>query len=199
LVIVRYLTLYRNGLVVLEGKEHVEKKGVFFCELNHDKQMRLSRMFKFLNINSYKDEYMVNIPDLPLTDIQLYNTDGARIKEIKANSNLPDELHSLVKYITEFMNTETWTQVQKKYDMTNPEIIYNELIVDLDSSLTVKQLETEFVKYELKAMRQVSAYMNLWSFQYNESLIGKYEMLILLRKKNGIRSVNFNRKLLPRE
>jgi hypothetical protein len=83
--------------------------------------------------------------------------------------------------------------------MTNPEIIYNELIVDLDSSLTVKQLETEFVKYELKAMRQVSAYMNLWSFQYNESLIGKYEMLILLRKKNGIRSVNFNRKLLPRE
>ncbi len=193
------ITVYRNGLVILEGKEHVEKKGVYFTELNDDKIMRLSRLSKSLSVNTYKDEYLVNIPDLPVTDIQFYNADGAKIKEIKANSNLPDELHNFVKYISELMNKETWTQVQKKYDMTNPEIISNEFLIDLDSSLTTIQLETDFQKFELKALRQVSAYMNLWSFQYNEALIGKYEMLILLRKKNGIRSVNFNRKLLPRE
>jgi hypothetical protein len=142
---------------------------------------------------------MVNIADLPITEMQYFDEHGAKLKHIKANSNLPDQLHTLSKNLMELIASESWTQIQKKPDMTNPEIISNELVVDMDTTLTKESLQEEFKLYDLQAIQKVSAYMNLWSFKYDEDKIGKYEMLILLRKKNGIRSVNFNRKLLPRE
>ncbi len=193
------LSVYRNGLVIYEGKEYLEKKGVYFSELSSEKMNKLKRQSDPLSWANYKNEYMVNIADLPLTELDYFDIHGAKIKHIKANSNLPDPLHTLSKTLIELISSESWTQIQKKPDMVNPEIISNELVVDMDSSLTKEMLEEEFLLYDFKALQKISAYMNLWSFQYNEDKIGKYEMLIMLRKKNGIRSVNFNRKLLPRE
>lgn len=193
------LSLYRNGLVVLEGKEHLEKTGVYFAELNEDKIKKFQRLSDHQNWQKHQNEYLVNIADLPVTELEYFDKNGAKLKHIKANSNLPDQLHNLTKALNDLIKTEKWTQVQRKNDMTNPEIITNELIIDMDSTLTKEGLEDEFKLYDLKTLKQISTYMNLWSFQFDENKIGKYEMLIMLRKKNGIRSVNFNRKLLPRE
>lgn len=52
----------------------------------------------------------------------------------------------------------------------------------MDSSLNVQILETEFSLYDLKSQNKLSSNMNLWSFKYDDTKIGKYEMLILLRK-----------------
>lgn len=193
------LSVYRNGLVIYEGKENVEKKGVYFSELSNEKINKFKRLSDAISWSKFNNEYMVNIADLPITEMQYFDEHGAKLKHIKANSNLPDQLHTLSKNLIELIASESWTQIQKKPDMTNPEIISNELVVDMDTILTKENLEEEFKLYDLRAIQKVSAYMNLWSFKYDEDKIGKYEMLILLRKKNGIRSVNFNRKLLPRE
>jgi hypothetical protein len=193
------LSIYQDGLSILEAKEHLEKPGVFFTELNKEKISKLKRLSETLGWSGYNTEYMVNIADLPVTEIDYYDNHGARLKHIRSNSNLPDGLHQLSKAMSDLIQSEKWTQIQRKSDMINPEIISNEFVVDMDSSLTKEALENEFQLYGLKAIQKVSAYMNLWSLQFDENKIGKYEMLILLRKKNGIRSVNFNRKILPRE
>ncbi len=193
------ISLYRNGLAILEGKEHLEKKGVYFTELSKEKISRLNRLVGFVHWNNIQDEYFVNIPDLPITNFKYHDIHGAKIKDIKSNSNVPEALHSLMNTVSDLINSEKWTQIQKKNDMINPEIISHEFILDMDSSLTIASLESEFYLYNLKGIKQVSSYMNLWSVTFDEQKIGKYEMLILLRKKAGIRSANFNRKLLPRE
>lgn len=193
------ISLYKNGLAILEGREYLEKTGVFFTELKSDKMLKLKRMSEDLNLSGYQNEYMVNIADLPITQLQFFDNHGAKIKDVKANSNLPDGLHYMSKTVSDLIQSEKWTQVQKKPDLVNPEIISNELIVDMDSSLTKEMIETDFKMYDVKALQKISAYMNLWTFRFNEEKIGRYEMLIIMRKKNGIRSVNFNRKILPRE
>ena len=152
-----------------------------------------------LNWDSYQAEYLINIPDLPVTELSYFDENGAKRKFIKSNSNLPNALDELAKAIAALIKTEKWTQIQKKSDLTNPEIITDEFIVDMDSSLTASQLENEFYLYELKSKKRLSNVMNLWSFKYDESKINRYEMLIMLRMKPGIRSVNNNLKILPRE
>jgi len=193
------LNIYRNGLVLLEGKEYMEKTGVYFTELSKDKMDKFKRLSDTKKWDSYESEYMVNIADLPVTEFLYYDIHGARIKKIKSNSNLPDPIHSLTKDISALITSEKWTQIQRKNDMTNPEIITNEFVIDMDSTNTAPALESEFINYNLKAITKLSNNMNLWNFQYDENKIGKYELLVLLRKKSGIRSVNFNRKILPRE
>lgn len=193
------LSMYRNGLVILEGKEHLEKTGVFFSQLSQDKMRSFKRMSDALNWGGYNAEYLINIPDLPLTELTYFDENGAKNKFIKSNSNLPNPLDELTKTMAALIKTEKWTQIQKKSDLTNPEIISDEFIVDMDSSLTASQLENEFYLYELKSKKRLSNEMNLWSFKYDESKINRYEMLIMLRMRPGIRSVNNNLKILPRE
>ncbi len=193
------ISAYRNGLVILEGKEYMDKTGVFFTELSADKIKKLSRIEKKLNLNSIKEEYMVHIADLPITDIALYDENGALVKEVKANSNLPDALHDWMKEFTELIKTEKWTQIQHKNDMNNPEVIYNELVVDMDTTIQMEMLETEFAAFDLVRDKKLSPLMNLWNIKFNTDKIGKYEMLVTLRQKPGIRHVSFNRRILPRE
>lgn len=193
------LNMYRNGLVILEGKEHLEKTGVYFSQLSQEKIRSFKRMGDALNWDSYQAEYIINIPDLPVTELSYFDENGAKRKFIKSNSNLPNALDDLAKAMAGLIKTEKWTQIQKKSDLTNTEIISDEFIVDMDSSLTTAQLENEFYLYELKSKKRLSNEMNLWSFKYDESKINRYEMLIMLRMKPGIRSVNNNLKILPRE
>ncbi len=193
------LKLYRNGLVILEGKDHMDKKGVFFTELSKEKVKNLQFKERSVQWNQIKNEYLVNIADLPMMNITYHDMNGARLKSIQANSNLPDALHEFIKTASETIDKEKWTLVQRKSEMNNPELLYNELMVDMDSSLTVEMLEQMYADYDLMRISRVSPLMNLWHLRYNEEKIGRYEILVTLRKKNGIRHVSFNRKILPRE
>lgn len=191
--------LYRDGLLILEGKEHMEKKGVYFAELSKEKLQSFTRKERNVKWPEIQNEYMVNIADLPVVKIAYHDEHGALIKSVEANSNLPNALHDFVSAITETIDKEKWTLVQRKSEMYNPELMYDELIVDMDSTITVNQLEALYADFDLKTVSRVSPLMNLWHLRYDESKIGRYEILISLRKLKGIRHVSFNRKILPRE
>ena len=92
-----------------------------------------------------------------------------------------------------------WTQILKKDELNNPNIILKELQIDMDSVLTPEKLQIQFDSLHLKKVSRISPYMNFWLFTYDEKKIEPYEILILLRKVPGIRLVIFNRKLEIRE
>ncbi|MBK9109045.1 MAG: hypothetical protein IPM92_11945 [Saprospiraceae bacterium] len=193
------LSIYRNGLAILEGKDHMDKKGVYFTEINNSRMEKLMRLEKYIKWQSIKSEYIVNIADLPMTKLKYYDKFGALVKSIEANANLPEELNSFVKEASGIIEKEKWTQIQKKNEMNNPEIIFDELIVDMDSTININDLEVSFQNYDLKTINRISPLMNLWLVKFNPDKIGKYEILTTLRKKQGIRHVSFNRRVLPRE
>jgi len=192
------ISIYQDGLAILEGIEHIEKTGVHFGQLNKMDLDKLKKDLKSLNWNSYKASYFKNIPDLPSTELRFYHSRDS-IQTIKSNTSLPDELESVQTKIAEFVDKIKWTEVMKKHEINSPNNIYNELQVDMDSSLTQEILVQRFSRYDLKVKDRISIYMNFWLFSFDDQKITPYEMLILLRKTPGVRLVMFNRKLDLRE
>lgn len=193
------MSVYRNGLILLEAKEHLDKAGVYFTEIRGDQLDKLRKMDKSITWQQLQAEYVVNIADLPVTEIHYYDLNGARIKSVRANANLPGELGDFAKELHQLIRSEKWTQLQRKSETTNPEVIYDEIIVEMDSTLTPEDMELAFSAYGLQREKRISPLMNLWNFRYDGAATGPYEMLVLIRKKAGVRHANFNRKILPRE
>lgn len=191
------ISLYQDGLVILEGIENIEFTGILFSQLSSTDLENLRKELKNLHWQSYKSQYFRNIPDLPTTELRYYHReDSSQI--IKSNTGLPDELESIQKKLASLVGSLRWTSVMKKHEVNAPHHIYNEIQVDMDSTLQKEFLEKRFASYELKSVQRISIYMNYWLFQYNEKLIKPVEMLILIRRIPGVRLAMFNKKLDPR-
>ncbi|MDQ3141310.1 MAG: DUF6438 domain-containing protein [Bacteroidota bacterium] len=192
------LTTYYSGLAILEAKDHLDKKGVYYTDLSEASNSAIQKNIKRINWTTYKDKYFMNLPDLPSTDLNIYSPEGLELKKINSNAKLPDEIYTFQQELNELVRTQKWTQIQKKDDVINPEVDYSKIQVDMDSSVSVQKVQEHFMPYNLMPEKRLSQFMNLWLMSFDESKIGKYEMLIILRKYPGVRSVSFNRKLLPR-
>lgn len=193
------LSLYKDGLVVLEGKENLDKTGVHFCQLDKEKKETFTKKITSLNWKSYKNSYFRNIPDLPSTELIYYGATDSIFKSIASNTLLPKEIETLQADLADLIKTEKWTQLLKKEDLTNPNLITSEIQIDMDSTLNSEMLMQKFAAYGLKTKKRISEYMNFFLFTYDTKLIESYEMLILLRKVPGIRLAIYNRKLEGRD
>ncbi|MBK9271445.1 MAG: hypothetical protein IPM48_07595 [Saprospiraceae bacterium] len=192
------ISVYQDGLTILEGIEHIEKTGVHFGQLDKTELEKLKKDLRSLPWNTYKPSYFKNIPDLPSTELRYFHSRDS-IQTIKSNTSLPNDLESIQTRLAELVESLKWTEVMKKHELNSPNHIYNEIQVDMDSSLTQEYLVKRFDKYGLKVKDRISIYMNFWLFTYDDQKITPYEMLILLRKTPGVRLVMFNRKLDLRE
>ena len=193
------LSLYTDGMVILEGKENLDKTGVHFCQLNKETKEKFYKEINTLNWKSYKNSYFRNIPDLPSTELIYYGATDSIIKSITSNTLLPKEIETIQSELANLIKSEKWTQILKKEDLTNPNLILSEIQVDMDSSLTKDMLEEKFAAYGLKSKKRISEYMNFFLFNYDTKMIESYEMLILLRKVPGVRLAIYNRKLEGRD
>ena len=89
--------------------------------------------------------------------------------------------------------------VLKKDDIIDPNMMYELLQVNIDTSKTIESLEKAFEPYGLKHTRRISQFMNFWEMTYDSSKVDKYEILVFLSRYPGVYSVKFNRKLELRE
>ena len=62
----------------LKERKRVELKGVYFTELNDDVFSPLVERSKKIDHSKLQDRYFINIPDLPSTAFQFYNTQGEK-------------------------------------------------------------------------------------------------------------------------
>ena len=193
------ISSYDDGILILEGKNNVEKKGVYFTQINAVQLSSLKNKAASIKWTDYKNSYFKNIPDLPFTELSYYDAEGHLVKSIKSNATLPSELENVQKELSQFIRLPNWTQILRKDEMNNPDILLSELQVDMDSLLTPEKLEMQFDSLHLKRISRISPYMNFWLFTYDQAKIEPYEILILLRRVPGIRLVLFNKKLNPRE
>jgi hypothetical protein len=192
------ITVYKDGLAILEGTDNIDKTGVSFAQVPAADLDKLKKDLSALSWKEYKASYFKNIPDLPSTELKFYHkSDSAQT--VRSNTTLPAELEALQKSMAGFTEKLVWTNVMKKHEVNSPNNLYGEIQVDMDSSLTPAMLETRFLPYGLKVKNRISPYMNFWLFTYDESAIKPFEMLIVIRKVHGVRLAMFNKKLDARE
>lgn len=193
------ITVYEDGLVILESNANIEKLGVFYLMLNALEFSNLNKKIHSINWSNYKTSYMRNIPDLPITTLNYYNHQDSSYAFIKSNYTLPGEIEDIQSELNQLAYKKSMIQALKDKEVHDLNIIKNELQIDMDSTLTFQSLEELFSPYEFKMTKRISEFMNFYLFRYNSEKISPYEMVVLSRKIKGIRLVTFNKKLNPRD
>ncbi len=193
------ISLFQDGLLILEGKANIDKLGVYHSSLNAVELSKISNKANQLNWTSYKHSYMKNIADLPVSTLIYKNPKDSTEVKIESNSSLPDELETIHTELSNLLQTQTWILAIKDNQLKSKDIITNELQIDMDTLQNYMNLEKMFAHYNLKSIKRISEYMNFYLFTFDDTKIAPTEMVVLLRRVKGVRLVNFNKKLSPRE
>jgi hypothetical protein len=98
-----------NGLVIYEGKENVDKIGIYKSKLSKDQLNELTDKFNKANFFSFKNSYKSSMMDLP-TKFITYSKNGQK-KRIKAYDNIPKEISYLIKQVDKLIESLEWKKI----------------------------------------------------------------------------------------
>ncbi|MFC1946547.1 DUF6438 domain-containing protein [Chloroflexota bacterium] len=104
------ITIFGNGTVQYEGKEHVQTMGNQETEISEDKIRQIVEEFEKIDYFSLNDEYTERtITDAPsaITSITM-NMETKTIKHYHGDFSAPEELTELEDKIDEIVNSEQW-------------------------------------------------------------------------------------------
>lgn len=108
------LEIYGNGMVLFEGKEHVERIGSYTGRISRKELKGLRLAFEEAGFFSLEDEYVEPWTDRSTTWV--YYSDGTRQKKIKDYSGAPEALKKLEEKVLEMINGVEWTKRDESDD-----------------------------------------------------------------------------------
>lgn len=194
------MTIYNQGIAIINAKDNIPlSRGIYYMNLPNDFMTSLKQKINAPGWETIKNKYEINIPDLPYINLHLYYKDTLKNKLVSSNTNAPKQVQEVIELANDLVKSKQWIQIQKKDDLINPDIVYTELMINIDTAMSIQKLETEFADYKLIHSRKLSPYMNFWLMTYDINKISPYEIMTLLTKYPGVHSVRFNRKLQSRE
>ncbi len=195
---VYHLTIYSDGLAILESKVNLEKLGVFHTQLSAEQLEKIKKKISTVDWKNTKSHYIKNIPDLPTSTLSFYKDDSTWQK-IESNSTMTTELEALHSELSEYPYLKNWILALKDKEINSSDAIKNELQIDMDTSYEHTHLEKLFSPYNFKTKERISQYMNFYLFTYDLDKISPAEMVVLTRRVKGVRLVSFNKKLKLRD
>ncbi|MGI9544554.1 MAG: DUF6438 domain-containing protein [Cyclobacteriaceae bacterium] len=103
------LEVYNNGIVLLTGKEHIEKIGTYISQIPKSDITNMVNIFNEYGFFDFKEKYYSNVSDLPTTHI--YFSDQGREKKIMDYDGAPEELKYLESRVSQLLSL-SWKRVQ---------------------------------------------------------------------------------------
>lgn len=104
------LSIYNNHMVIYEGKENVDKIGVYTTKISKKKFSELQEAFLNSDFFEMKNIYSARIMDLQTTYI--YFRYNEKEKKILDYYDGPEVLKELVKVVEELNEQNRWKQVK---------------------------------------------------------------------------------------
>ncbi len=112
------LEIYRNGMVIYEGKEHVERRGYYTGRISRKEIKQLRFAFEEAGFFSLDDEYIEPRTDLSTTWV--YYSNGTHSKKIKDYYGAPEILKELEKKVMELLDD---IELKKKEERDDEETL----------------------------------------------------------------------------
>ncbi|MEO5581623.1 MAG: DUF6438 domain-containing protein [Saprospiraceae bacterium] len=104
------VTVFQNGLMVLDAKDNMPWKGKYSNQMTPSELNSFKSTLKSLSIHHYKDEYREPIADAPATTITYY--EGANSKKIFTNFLYPDSLQLFTEHLnTMVIKNDNWKKI----------------------------------------------------------------------------------------
>ena len=100
------LQVFDNGEAILEGKQHVDKIGIYRSKISDEKLKELIESFDNVSFFDLQDSYRSQFTDLPTKYITYYK-DG-KSKQVMAYDNIPKKLKVLIKDLEQLVKEQDW-------------------------------------------------------------------------------------------
>ncbi len=97
-----------TGLATLEGKQHLNKIGVYQMQLSPEETEALFAPFIKANLWSFENEYTEEVTDLPTTYLTF--THKGKVKKIKDYSGAPQKLIDLENHLAGLISANAWSK-----------------------------------------------------------------------------------------
>ncbi|MBT8220763.1 MAG: hypothetical protein KJP00_13115 [Bacteroidia bacterium] len=107
------LSVYDNGLAVLDGQDNLKHIGLYHKILDKKVMASLMKTCDEAQLFSLKDSYMRRVMDLPTTSLA-YSSDG-QTKNISGNMDFPDGFKKVIKEVMDMIDEEDW-ELKKQYN-----------------------------------------------------------------------------------
>ncbi|MDN5202974.1 DUF6438 domain-containing protein [Fulvivirgaceae bacterium BMA10] len=105
------IDIYESGLVILDGKENIDKLGEFKIKLSKNELKRLIDLFNAHDFFSFEEKYISNMTDLPTT--YLYFADDNRRKRVMDYDGAPESLKKLESEVAKLIQIPNWKKVKR--------------------------------------------------------------------------------------
>ncbi len=186
------LYIYDNRKIEYQGIKYVDKLGLFKRTLSAQQYEGIRFAFEEARFDQMDNEYDGPVSDLPSTIIS-FTKDG-HTKTVKGRygtpqnfKNLENILHSLA------MSTEAWEPLDDPD--RDPNIISNEIIVQLKENTSLDQLVTDFKSYGVQQAGKIAPSMNMWLIRYDTQKIASRNMLQKVLGHPSVKMAEFNKKV----
>ncbi len=104
------MQVFTDGFVKLEGKEHLDKIGIFKSSLSTEQLNSLKELFKKASFFELKNSYTSSFTDLPTKYITYHKDDTT--KQIMAYDNIPKNLQKVIKKMEELVYELEWEEAK---------------------------------------------------------------------------------------
>jgi hypothetical protein len=188
------LTIYEGGVAAYNGQRFTTRQGLHTKLLEANAYRELIKTFQSANLWSYQNAYKAQIPDLATITITYY--EGDQSKSIKGKDGRPVKIEELEKLLTAIADSGGWERqaAGENYGMP-PNIIANELIVNLSAEADPNVWIIQFAKQDLQIVKRLSPNSPYWLFRFNADRIGPNEMLEWVRRDPYVLSAEFNQQI----
>ena len=194
------LTVYEGAVLSFEGKRFTDKLGLHTRIMDKQEYKNLINSFEKADLWQYPDEFQNDIPDLPSTTISYYQ--GDRQKRISWKRGSPEVLQNLAKTLEKLGEAPGWKSIPQKElgdNSLNSDIIHNEIIVQLEEGLDVRQWALQFGKQDMKVKKRIAPNLSMWVVEYDIGAAIPRDMLKWIKDSKGVVNAEFNKKLSNRK
>lgn len=186
------LTIYSNGVASYRGERYTDRMGLYLKRLPKSEFQALLAAFKKADLWQYADVYRSQYPDLPAVSITYHEAE--RSKSILGKETRPEAVIELEGRLNLLANSEGWTLRSAPDYQLPPDVIANQLVVELREDTDQQAWLRNYAKQDMKILKKVWPSNTKVIVSYSLKVIDPPSMLELVRQDTEVLSAEYNRR-----
>ncbi|MDX1938966.1 MAG: DUF6438 domain-containing protein [Saprospiraceae bacterium] len=186
-------SIYENGVASFKGDRYTERIGLWVKQFSKDELEEMLSAFRVANLWQFNNVYRGEYYDAPTVTITYY--EEGDVKTIVGKDGRPYQVLELEAMLDNAARSEGWQQITGDNHGFPPNVITNEIIVELKEGRDGKMWIRQYRRYEMEIVERISPTGNYWLVRYNAEATAPEEMLEKVRNDVEVMGAEFNKKL----
>lgn len=190
------LTIYEDGIASFRGERYTQRTGLWARQFDKNELEEMVSAFRKANLWQFNNVYRGEYYDAPTVSITYY--EEGDVKTIVGKDGRPYQVLELEAMLDDAARSEGWQQLSGDNHGFPPNVITDEIIVELKNGRDGAMWARQYRRYEMEIVERISPTGNYWLVRYNAEATPPQEMLEKVRSDLEVMGAEFNKKLTVR-